>query len=135
MRHEFVECVPDQLDENVLYISMNYATAVHKCACGCGREVVTPLSPTDWSFTFNGDAVSLDHSIGNWSFPCRSHYFIEMSRIVWAGPMSDEEIAKGRAWDVARKTGHFGTAEAVEMKAVSPATRGAWKKFLDWLKG
>ncbi|MFC4855982.1 DUF6527 family protein [Actinophytocola glycyrrhizae] len=24
---------------------------------------------------FNGETVSLSPSIGNWSFPCRSHYY------------------------------------------------------------
>src|SRR5712692_8520000 len=27
--------------------SMAYATVAHKCCCGYGKEVVTPLTPTD----------------------------------------------------------------------------------------
>ena len=45
--HEFVEGIPERLEEGVLYVSILYATAMHLCACGCGREVVTPLTPTD----------------------------------------------------------------------------------------
>ena len=71
---EFVMSIPDSLAERTLYVSMEYATVTHKCCCGCGLEVVTPLSPTDWKLTFDGVSVSLDPSIGNWSFPCRSHY-------------------------------------------------------------
>jgi hypothetical protein len=44
----FVEAIPDKLEAAVLYVSMAYATAIHQCACGCGREVATPFSPTDW---------------------------------------------------------------------------------------
>jgi hypothetical protein len=36
--HEFVEFVPSELKEGVLYVSVQYATAVHKCACGCGHK-------------------------------------------------------------------------------------------------
>jgi hypothetical protein len=84
LRHEFVECVPGQLEEGVLYISMTYATTAHKCVCGCGNEVFAPLSPTDWNLIFDGDTVSLHPSIGNWSFPCQSHYWVDQGRIRWA---------------------------------------------------
>jgi hypothetical protein len=45
--HEFVEFIPDTIEEGKIYVSIAYATTVHKCACGCGKEVVTPFSPTD----------------------------------------------------------------------------------------
>ncbi|WP_425342947.1 DUF6527 family protein [Rhizobium etli] len=45
----------------------------HLCACGCRTEVITPLSPTDWRFTFNGKTISVEPSVGNWSLTCRSH--------------------------------------------------------------
>jgi hypothetical protein len=65
LTHEFVEFIPDAIEEGKIYVSIGYATAIHKCACGCGREVVTPLSPTDWKLIFDGKTVSLDPSIGN----------------------------------------------------------------------
>jgi hypothetical protein len=82
IQHKFVEFIPEALEEGILYISLEYATALHKCACGCGREVVTPLSPKDWKMIFDGKSVSLYPSIGNWQFPCRSHYWIENSQVV-----------------------------------------------------
>src|SRR4029079_16409973 len=88
----FVEFMPKILDEGVLYVSMTYATASHRCFCGCGMKVVTPLSPTDWRLAFDGDSLSLHPSIGNWSYPCRSHYILRSNRIVWAPPMSSEDI-------------------------------------------
>ena len=93
---QFVEFIPDQLKEGVLYVSMEHAVASHSCACGCGRETVTPLSPTDWQLYFNGRAVTLTPSVGNWSFPCRSHYLIQEGSIRWASNMSISAIERGR---------------------------------------
>jgi len=79
LQHKFVEFIPDVLEDGILYISIEYCTAIHKCVCGCGNEVVTPLSPNDWELTFNGKSVSLYPSIGNWNFDCKSHYWIKNS--------------------------------------------------------
>lgn len=81
--HEFVEEIPEKLKAKVLYISIQYTTASHKCFCGCGKEVVTPISPADWRLVFDGKTVSLKPSIGNWSYKCRSHYWIKHSQVVW----------------------------------------------------
>jgi hypothetical protein len=85
----------EQMDNGVIYISMEYSTAIHKCACGCGNEVVTPFSPTDWELIFDG-TVSLYPSIGNWSFPCQSHYWITKNRIKWAPKWTKKQIEEGR---------------------------------------
>lgn len=84
LKHCFVEYIPEQLDSGVLYISMEYATAAHLCCCGCGKEVITPFTPTDWSMTFNGETVSLSPSIGNSNFSCHSHYFIQHGQAIKA---------------------------------------------------
>ena len=89
----FVEFIPEHLDAGVLYISRRYSTASHLCCCGCGLEVVTPLNPAKWHLAVRDDAVSLRPSIGNWSFPCRSHYWITANEIQWAGAISPELIA------------------------------------------
>jgi hypothetical protein len=96
IKHLFVQFIPDQLDCGVLYISIEHATAVHKCFCGCGREVVTPLSPVAWQLTFDGVSVSLYPSIGNWNLPCRSHYFIERNKVIGAPEWSEGRINVGR---------------------------------------
>jgi hypothetical protein len=129
MRHEFVNSIPDRLDEGVLYVSLPYATAIHNCACGCGHEVVTPLSPTDWSMVFDGESVSLSPSVGNWSFPCRSHYWIERDRVVWAPAWTSREIEDGRSRDARRKTAHY---DIVETKAANEAPRRGWRRLFDW---
>ena len=43
LQHHFVEFVPDELVEGHLYVSLDYATVVHLCCCGCHAQVVTPL--------------------------------------------------------------------------------------------
>lgn len=94
MKHKFVEFIPDQLEDGILYVSIVYATVLHKCACGCGNEVVTPLSPSDWQLTFNGETISLFPSIGNWSFRCRSHYWIRKNKVVWVKDWHEESKEK-----------------------------------------
>lgn len=96
---EFVEIIPDKLVDGVLYISEKYGTALHKCCCGCGQEVVTPLKPSGWKVMREGGKVSLAPSIGNWTFPCRSHYWIRRNQIVWAGAFSDQMIKRVQARD------------------------------------
>jgi hypothetical protein len=92
IRHEFVEFIPEQLEEGVLYISIPYATAQHLCLCGCSYTVVTPLSLKRWRLTFDGETVSLWPSIGNWSFDCQSHYWIERNQVRWSRRFSQREI-------------------------------------------
>jgi len=113
----FVQTVPDKLQDGVLYVSMEYATVVHKCLCGCGKEVATPISPTDWCLTFDGETVSLDPSIGNWSFPCRSHYWIRNNRVVWSGDMPQKLIDAGRARDRQAKAAYYGVRSNEEIGA------------------
>jgi hypothetical protein len=88
MRHEtlipvYVEHMPEELQEGVLYISEIFQTAIHLCACGeCGRETVTPLSQ-GWTVTDDGGKITIRPSIGNWQMPCKSHYFITDGRVEW----------------------------------------------------
>lgn len=99
LQAEFVEFIPERLEPGKLYISRRYSTATHLCCCGCGLEVVTPLNPAKWRFTERKGKVSLYPSIGNWSFPCRSHYWITEGRVQWAGAMSPEMIAAVQSRD------------------------------------
>ena len=84
LKHKFVENIPHLIEDGVIYISIVHCTAIHKCVCGCGNEVVTPISPNDWNLTFNGATISLSPSIGNWNFDCKSHYWIKKNKILWS---------------------------------------------------
>lgn len=88
MRQEQLECrfehfIPEVLEEGLLYISMEYSAVLHKCFCGCGSTVSTPLSPSGWKLTYDGKTVTLDPSIGCYQLPCKSHYNIKNNRIIW----------------------------------------------------
>lgn len=107
IKHEFVEFIPKEIADETLYISIQFATAAHKCCCGCGSEVVTPLTPRDWQLTFDGESVSLYPSIGNWSFTCRSHYWIRNNKVIWATRWSEKEIRANRNYDAAMKRRFF----------------------------
>ena len=114
LRHEFVEFIPDKLADGVVYVSIPYATVAHKCCCGCGMEVVTPLSPTDWELIFDGESISLDPSIGNWSFDCKSHYWIRGGRVVWAAQFTPARIDAVRRSDALAREQHFDRAQEQE---------------------
>lgn len=112
LRHEFVDFIPDDPADGVVYISTTYATATHRCACGCRAEIVTPLSPADWSVTFNGESISLQPSIGNWSYPCQSHYWIKGNEVHWSDRWTPEQIATARARNEHRKLDSFAVPPA-----------------------
>ncbi|WP_430906590.1 DUF6527 family protein [Maribacter sp. 2-571] len=96
VQHKFVEFIPEIIEDGVLYISLDYGTVIHNCACSCGIEVNTPLSPMGWRMSYDGEAVTLNPSIGNWGFDCKSHYWITYGKVEWASTWSDERIRKIR---------------------------------------
>lgn len=108
LTHKFVEYIPDILDEHTIYVSMIFAIATHKCCCGCGNEVITPISPTDWQLTFDGETISLYPSIGNWNFKCKSHYWIKHNKVQWAPRWSQEKTDPNKASERFEKEIHFG---------------------------
>src|SRR5690348_15182891 len=108
MRHQFVEYIPETVDADTLYVSLDYNIAVHKCACGCGVDVVTPLSPGEWAFTYDGESISLWPSIGNWSFPCKSHYVIKNGQVRWAAKFDPAKIRAVRQRDSEDRTRLYG---------------------------
>ena len=143
LAHQFVEFIPEELDERTLYISTRFKTAAHNCCCGCGMRVVTPLTPTDWKLDFDGKTVSLYPSIGNWSFPCRSHYWIKRSRVEWAVQWSQAQIERGRAYDRKAKGRFFDTAgaaaettkPAIEPSAADMPQLTWWQRLVRWCNG
>lgn len=117
--HKFVVNIPDNLSERTIYISIKYGTAVHKCCCGCGEEVVTPFSKTDWQLIFDGESISLFPSIGNWNFNCKSHYWIKNNCIEWAPQWSRDEIEKGRIDDFLIKNKYYNSKKLKDRKHFS----------------
>ena len=131
LHNEFVDHIPEQLDDGVLYVSMRFGTVVHRCACGCGEEVVTPLGPVEWRLTYDGRTISLEPSIGNWSFPCRSHYWIDEGIVRWARGFSEAEIAlvRQKAWT--RRNSYYQTETGeVPRRDTQPSSwRSIWESI------
>ncbi len=129
LRNEFVDHVPEQLDDGVLYVSMRFGTVVHRCPCGCGEEVVTPLGPTEWRLTYDGRTISLEPSIGNWSFLCRSHYWIDKGIVQWDRGFSEGEITLVRQEAQSRRKSYYQTSrtEVPKRGLRSRSWRSIWR--------
>lgn len=140
LEHQFVETIPEVLVLGVLYVSMEFGTVTHLCCCGCGEEVVTPLTPTDWKLTYDGEAISIWPSVGNWNLPCRSHYVIKAGRVLEAAPWSEERIAAERSRDKATKAAYYGQPAETAASAEPPMTpagddpTGGIAALLRWVK-
>lgn len=79
----FVEYIPEQLEEGVLYVSREYEVAIHLCPCGCGEKTVTPFGPTGWGITVtDANRVSFQPSIANYQ-TCGSHYWLTDNQVRW----------------------------------------------------
>jgi len=133
--HEFVDSFPTQLAERTLYVSMRFASVGHNCACGCGNQVITPLSPKDWQLTYDGDTITLYPSVGNWNFPCQSHYWLRRNRVQWAAYWIKKQIEDGRAYDRRRiDQSQDAVSERAAKQNAPPSeknTRRGWRAFKD----
>lgn len=93
---KFVEKIPHELKDGVLYICLRFNVIVHKCACGCGEKTVTPIDRKyGWILEYDGESVTLKPSIGNFNIKCKSHYFITRNKIEW---LSDNLEPRHKKW-------------------------------------
>ena len=81
---QVVHRVPEDLCPGVLYACFDCNVIAHLCACGCKEKVILPIDPDFWSVRYDGETVSLAPSIGNFQFPCKSHYWIKENKVIWA---------------------------------------------------
>jgi hypothetical protein len=132
---KFVDDIPQRLIQNKVYISMNHATAVHLCLCGCREQVVTPFSPNDWKIVFDGNTISFRPSIGNWSFACQSHYWITKNEVKWAGKFTKTEIASIRLIDKTERIGERGEMDSPTQVTAKPNIVGLIARLFKKLKG
>jgi hypothetical protein len=142
VRPEFVTSFPTPMEPGVAYVSVEYNSCGHLCACGCGREVITPLSPVQWSFAYDGENISIRPSIGNWTLPCRSHYVVDRGKVRWARDFTEDEVAWNRLRDRALLDGSYSDDESLlDWSVDEPDPRkgegephvrrdGAWKRMI-----
>lgn len=90
-----VHRVPEDLSQDILYVCFDCNVVVHLCACGCGEKVVLPIAPDFWSVKYDGETVSLSPSIGNFQFPCKSHYWIRENAVIWAESPAQKSKQRG----------------------------------------
>lgn len=119
-----VEFIPAILEDGHLYISEKYHTASHRCCCGCGLKVVTPLKPGGWALTIRHNSATLQPSIGNWGFPCKSHYWVTGGRVEWARTFSQKEI------EIVRKRDQRDVEASYESR-YRPQTW--WQRLKNWI--
>lgn len=122
-----VQYIPKSPEPGILYVSEEFEAAVHLCACGCGAKVSTPLGATEWSLNETVNGPSLYPSVGNWQFPCRSHYWIRNGRIVWSGDWTPEQVEAGRKAEEERRHAHYDSLERNRIGWL----RRKWR----WIKG
>lgn len=104
---EHVHYMPKDLQPGILYVSDEFATAAHLCACGCGLKIRTPLGSTEWTLEETDMGPTLRPSIGNWQLPCQSHYWIRQGEIRWSDKWSPEKIAAGRRAEDDRRREYY----------------------------
>ena len=132
VQHAFVDYMPDELAEGVIYVSIAFGTVLHACCCGCGSTVSTPLHPKQWKLTYDGETISLSPSVGSWSLPCRSHYWIDRNYVRWARCWAEEEILRSRQRDRRELEEHY-TLDADDTD--SPERRKSpWSQVKAWFK-
>lgn len=122
---QHVEYMPKQLEPGILYVSEQFSTAAHLCACGCGEKIRTPLGATEWSVKETAGGPSVWPSIGNWQKSCQSHYVIQNGKIVWYDQWSAAQVAAGRRGEQERRKAHY---EAMY------AQKSLWQRFWQWIK-
>ena len=106
-----VHLMPKQLVPCVLYVSDEFGTAQHLCACGCGAKIRTPLGPSEWNVEETKEGPTLRPSVGNWQQPCRSHYWIWRGQVKWSIPWSEKQILAGRQQEQERRAAYFSEQE------------------------
>jgi uncharacterized protein DUF6527 len=120
-----IQYIPKDLEPGILYVSQEFEAAVHLCACGCGAKVSTPLGPTEWSLKETTTGPSLYPSVGNWQFPCKSHYWIFGGEIRWAAKWTPQQIEAGREAEDQRRQRYY--------EELDRQQTGILKRFWRWL--
>lgn len=96
---QVVHRVPEDLSPGILYVCFDCNVVAHLCACGCGEKIILPIDPGFWSVKYDGETVSVTPSIGNFQYPCKSHYWINENKVIWAdvcAPMHEGRKARKR---------------------------------------
>ncbi len=75
-------------------------------------------------------------SIGNWSFACKSHYYIQMDQVIWAAKFSQLQIDQVRVRDKSDKKSYIeaiNRQKSIITRIFSLVTK-FWNSFIHWWK-
>ena len=72
---------------------------------------------SQWTLSFDGKSISLHPSVGNWNFPCRSHYWIRNNQVLWAKQWTKAQIAAGQHLDAKAVRDEFAAVHPPAKKA------------------
>lgn len=106
---QHVKYMPKTLEPGILYVSREFGSMAHLCACGCGAKIRTPLGPTEWSLTETPLGPTLYPSVGNWQQSCRSHYVISNGEVVWCKAWTPQQVLSGREAEEFRRKVYYNT--------------------------
>jgi len=82
MKVNLVKYIPNELEKDIIYLSLEYETAIHLCPCGCGEKVVTPLDVNyGWKYEYDEDSNLLTLSPSLLNKWCNTHYYIVNSEV------------------------------------------------------
>jgi hypothetical protein len=126
-RLQRVHYMPEQLQPGVLYVSAEFNTAAHLCACGCGTKIRTPLGPTEWSIKETASGPTLRPSVGNFQQACQSHYFITRGEVYWAEAWTPGQATGARRRQETHRRAYY--------DALDRNRRGIVQRLWHWLKG
>lgn len=133
IEHCYVEFIPKEIDDGILYISKRFNTASHLCCCGCGSKVITPLNPAKWRLVDHGATVSLSPSIGLGALQCRSHYWIKQSRIDWYPDMTELQTRRAQQADEYASQVYTGERLPSPPDTSIPAP-SLWRRVIGWFR-
>ena len=128
IRLQRVQYMPKDLEPGVLYVSEQFGAAAHRCACGCGSKIRTPLGPTEWSVEETDGGPTLRPSVGNWQQACQSHYLITRGEVIWSAQWTAEQIADGRRREEKRRRAYYDSLDRKRGGVVQKLWR--WMKSL-----
>ena len=82
----------------------------------------------------------MDPSIGNWSFPCGSHYWLKNNKVQWSHQWSKAQIESGQEFDMLKKQQYLEVknSEVIEeiahkrdLEKEKASSKSFWQKLLD----
>lgn len=122
-----VASIPLNLQEGVLYVSLENQVVGHICPCGCGSKVLIRIGKAGWKYTENKGKVTLFPSLGNWQLPCKSHYWITNGLIEWSYEWSEKQIIEGRQAEEEKRILYYDNIENKHNK------QSLFKRFINFL--